>query len=118
MNSRRENQTQKFINPEELNTLLAMESGPFLLVFLDKKIAFFNQQQTLEELSNLFVERLRIMLLDIEYQSIVTEKFKVHGYPAFIFCEQGKKKDTLLGTPDPEMLRKFVVKNLSDGSSD
>jgi hypothetical protein len=107
---------QRFINPEELNTLMAMESGPFLLVFLDKKSSFFNQQQTLENMSSLFAEKLRIMLLDIEYQSVVTEKFKVHGFPAFIFCEQGKKKDVLLGTPDPEMLRKFVVKNLSDSS--
>jgi hypothetical protein len=108
---------QRFINPEELNTLLAMESGPFLLIFLDKKIAFFNQQQMLEELSYFFAEKLRIMLLDIEYQSVVTEKFKVHGFPAFIFCEQGKKKDVLLGTPDFKMLREFVAKNLSDGST-
>ncbi len=107
---------QRFINPEELNTLLAMENGPFLIVFLDKKVAFFNQQQTLENMSSLFAEKLRIMLLDIEYQSVVTEKFKVHGFPAFIFCEQGKKKDVLLGTPDPEILREFVVKNLSNTS--
>ena len=103
---------QIFINPEELNTLLAKENGPLLLVFLDKKNAFFNQQQRLKELSNFFGEKLRIMLLDIEYQSVVTEKFKVHGSPAFIFCEQGKKKDVLLGTPDPDVLREFVVNNL------
>ncbi len=103
---------QRFINPEELNTLLATENGPLLLILLDKKNAFFNQQQTLKELSNLFGEKLRIMLLDIEYQSVVTEKFKVHGFPAFIFCEQGKKKDVLLGTPDPDVLREFIVNNL------
>jgi hypothetical protein len=103
---------QEFINPEELNTLLAKENCQFLLVFLDKKNAFFKQQQMLTELSSIFGEKLRIMLLDIEYQSIVTEKFKVHGFPAFIFCEQGKRKDVLLGTPDPDVLREFVVKNL------
>ena len=103
---------QRFINPEELNTLLAKEKGPLLLVFLDKKNDFFNQQQTLTEMSSLFGEKLRIMLLDIEYQSVVTEKFKVHGFPAFIFCEQGKRKDILLGTPDPDVLREFVVNNL------
>jgi hypothetical protein len=103
---------QRFINPEKLNTFLAKENGPLLLVFLDKKNAFFNQQQTLTELSNLFGEKLRIMLLDIEYQSVVTEKFKVHGVPAFIFCDQGKRKDVLLGIPDLDVLREFVVKNL------
>jgi hypothetical protein len=108
---------QRFIKPEELNTLLAMKNGPFLIVLLDKKNAFNNQQKTLAELFNLFGERLRIMLLDIEYQNVVTEKFKVHGFPAFIFCEQGKRKDVLLGTPDPDVLREFVVNNLSDGSS-
>ncbi len=107
-----ERQVQRFINPEELNTLLATENGPLLLILLDKKNAFFNQQQTLTELSNFFGEKLRIMLLDIEYQSVVTEKFKVHGFPAFIFCEQGKKKDVLLGTPDSDVLREFVVNNL------
>ena len=107
---------QKCINPEELNTLLATEKGPILLVFLNKKNAFFNQQQTLEELSSLFGEKLRIMLLDIEYQNVVTGKLKVHGFPAFIFCEQGKKKNVLLGTPDPDVLREFIVQNLSDGS--
>ncbi len=107
-----EKPVQRFINPEELNTLLAKENSPFLLVFLDKKIAFFNQQKTLTELSSLFGEKIQIMLLDIEYQSVVTEKFKVHGVPAFIFCEQGKKKDVLLGTPDSDVLREFVVNNL------
>ena len=106
---------QRFINPKELNTLLAMENGPLLLVLLDKKTAFFNQQQTLVELFKLFGERLRIMLLDIEYQNVVTEKFKVQGFPAFIFCEQGKRKDVLLGTPDPDALREFVVNNLLEG---
>ena len=103
---------QKFINPEDLTTILVKENDPLLLVFLDKKTAFFNQQQTLTELSNFFGEKLRMMLLDIEYQNGVTEKFKVHGFPAFIFCEQGKKKDVLLGTPDPDVLREFVVRNL------
>jgi thioredoxin-like negative regulator of GroEL len=103
---------QGFIVPEELNTLLATENAPFLLVFLDKKSSFSDQQQTLEELLNHFGKRLRIALLDIEYQNTVTEKFKVHGFPAFIFCEQGKKKDVLLGTPDAEILREFVIRNL------
>ena len=106
---------QRFINPEELNTLLAEGGSPFLLIFLDKKNAFPNQQQTLKELSSLFAGRIRTILLDIEYQSVVTEKFKVHGFPAFIFCEQGRKKDVLLGTPDPQMLREFVARNLPDG---
>ena len=109
---------QIFINPEELNIFLAKENSPLLLVFLDKKNAFINQHQTLAELFNLFGEKLRIKLLDIEYQSIVTEKFKVHGFPAFIFCEQGKRKDVLLGTPDLDMLREFVVNNLPDGTVD
>jgi len=109
---------QRFINPKELNTLLAVENGPFLLVLLDKKSALFKQQKTLAALFNLFEERLRIMLLDIEYQNVVTEKFKVHGFPAFIFCEQGKKKDVLLGTPDPDVLQEFVANNLSDDSTD
>ena len=100
---------QKFINPEEMKMLLTGKNDPLLLVFLDKKRNFFNQQQTLEELSTHFVKRLRIMLLDVEYQSIVTEKFNIHGSPAFIFCEQGKRKDVLLGTPDPKMLRKFLL---------
>ena len=109
---------QRFINPEELNTLLAIENGPLLLVSLDKKNAFFNQQQTLDELFHLFGERLQIVLLDTEYQNAVTEKFKVHGFPAFIFCERGRKKDALLGTPDPELLREFVIKNFfSNGAS-
>jgi hypothetical protein len=108
---------QRFINPEELNTLLAMENGPLLFILLDKKNAFFNQQQTLAELFSRFGARLRTMLLDIEYQNVVTEKFKVHGFPAFIFCEQGKRKDVLLGTPDPDVLREFVTNNLSDGST-
>jgi hypothetical protein len=54
--------------------------------------------------------------LDIEYQNVVTEKFKVHGFPAFIFYDHGKRKDVLLGTPDPGVLREFVANNLSDGS--
>jgi hypothetical protein len=112
-----ERQMQRFTYPEELNTLLAMENGPLLLVFLDKESTFFKQQKTLAALFNLFEERLRIMLLDIEYQNVVIEKFKVHGFPAFIFCEQGKKKDVLLGTPDPDVLREFVANNLSDGST-
>ena len=66
------------------------------------------------ELFNLFEERLRIALLDMEYQNTVTEQFEVHGFPAFIFCEQGKKKDVLLGTPDFDVLREFVENNLSD----
>ena len=103
---------QKFINPEELNTLLDTEKGPILLIFLDKKNAFFNQQQTLKELYDTFEEKLRIILLDIEYQNIVTEKFKVYGSPAFIFCKQGKRKDVLLGKPDPGVLREFIVNNL------
>jgi len=103
---------QRFINPEELNTLLAMENGPFLFVLLDKKSAFFKQHKTLAELFKLFEERLRILLLDIEYQNVLTEKFKVHGFPAFIFCKQGKRKDVLLGIPDPDVLREFVVNNL------
>ena len=107
---------QRFINPEDLTTLLAKENDPFLLVFLDKKNAFPNQQQTLEELAFLFGARLRIMLLGSEYQKAVTEKFRIHGFPAFIFCEEGKKKDVLLGTPDPELLREFVVKNLPGDS--
>jgi hypothetical protein len=102
---------QRFINPEELNSLLVEENGPLLLVSLDKNNEFFNQRQTLEELFHLFGKRLQIFLLDIEYQNAVTEKFKVHGFPAFIFCERGKKKDALLGTPDPELLREFVIKN-------
>ena len=113
-----EKPVQRFINPEELNTLLAKENGPLLLVFLDKKNAFINQQKTLAELFNLFAKILPIKLLDIEYQSVVTEKFKVHGFPAFIFCEQGKRRDVLLGTPDPDVLREFVVNNLPDGTAD
>jgi len=110
---------QNFINPEELNTILAMENGPLLLVSLDKNHDFVNQRQTLKLLFNLFGERLRIVLLDTEYQNAVTEKFKVHGFPAFIFCERGKKKDALLGTPDPEILREFVLKNFfSSGEAD
>ncbi len=108
---------QRFINPEELNTLLAKGNGPFLFVLLDKQSAFFKQNNTLAGLFNLFEERLRILLLDAEYQNAVTEKFKVHGFPAFIFCEQGKRKDVLLGTPDPGVLREFIVNNLSDGST-
>jgi hypothetical protein len=107
---------QRFINPEELNTLLAKENGPFLFVLVDKKSAFFKQDKTLAELLNRFEERLRILLLDIEYQNVVTEKFKVHGFPAFIFYDHGKRKDVLLGTPDPGVLREFVANNLSDGS--
>jgi hypothetical protein len=109
---------QRFINPEELNSLLAVENGPILLISLDKTNAFSNQQQTLEELFHLFGERLQIVLLDIEYQNAVTEKFKVHGFPAFIFCERGRKKDALLGTPDPELLREFVIRNFfSNGTA-
>lgn len=103
-----------FINPEKLSTLLATENGPVLLVLLDKNSALYNQQQIMEELFNLFEERLRIALLDMEYQNTVTEQFEVHGFPAFIFCEQGKKKDVLLGTPDSDVLREFVENNLSD----
>lgn len=103
---------QEFINPEELSTILAKDNGPVLLILLDRKISFSNQRQALLELFNLVGERHRIMLLDIEYQNTVTEKFRVHGSPAFIYCEQGKMKDVLLGTPDPEMLREFVTKNL------
>lgn len=106
---------QRFINPEELNALLAGRESPLLLIFLDKKNAFSNQQQTLKELSSLFAGRIVTLMLDIEYQSVVTEKFKVHGFPAFIFCEQGRKKDVLLGTPDTEVLREFVARNLPDG---
>ena len=108
---------QRFINPEELNTLLDGGGSPLLLIFLDKENAFSNQQQTLKDLSRLIAGRLRTIMLDVEYQSVVTEKFKVHGFPAFIFCEQGKRKDVLLGTPDPDVLREFVVNNLSDGST-
>jgi hypothetical protein len=106
---------QRFINPAELSTLLAVGNDPFLLVLLDKNSPFFDQQKMLADLFNRFGARLRIMLLDIEYQNVVTEKFKVHGFPAFIFCEQGKRKDVLLGTPDSDVLREFVVNNLSYG---
>ena len=109
---------QNFINPEELNSLMAKENGPLLLVSLDKNNAFSNQQQTLEQLFNLFGERLQIVLLDTEYQNAVTEKFEVHGFPAFIFCERGKKKDALLGTPDPELLREFVLRNFFSNCSE
>lgn len=108
---------QRFVNPEELNTFLRVENGPLLVVLLDKNGAFFKQEKTLEELFNLFEERLRILLLDIEYQNVITEKFKVHGFPAFIFCEQGKRKDVLLGTPDPVAFQEFVDNNLFDGST-
>jgi len=102
------------INPDELNTLLAAKSGPLLLVFLDKKRALLDNQQMLRELFDVFGDRLPIALLDIEYQNAVTEKFKVHGYPAFIFCDQGKKKGVLLGSPDYGALRAFVDNNFSD----
>ena len=105
---------QGFIDPEELSALLGIKNEPLLLVFLDKNSAFFNQQQVLKELLDLFEEKLRIALLDIQYQNTVTDKFKVHGVPAFIFCDQGKKKNVILGIPDPESLREFLENNLSD----
>ena len=105
---------QRFINLEELSSLLATENSPVLLVLLDKNSAFYNQGQIMGELLNLSEERFRIALLDMEYQNAVTEHFEVHGFPAFIFCEQGKKKDVLLGTPDSDVLREFVENNLSD----
>jgi thioredoxin-like negative regulator of GroEL len=104
---------QRFINPEELNTLLDTHNGPLLLIFLNKIESFSGQQQTLEELFNLFDKKLEIAFMDIEYQNSVSEKFAVHGFPAFIFCKQGKKKDVLLGTPESGVLSAFVVKNLS-----
>jgi hypothetical protein len=105
---------QEFINPEKLGTLLATENSPVLLVLIDKNSATFSQRQIMGELLNFSEEKLRIALLDMEYQNTVTEKFEVHGFPAFIFCDQGKKKDVLLGTPDSEVLREFVESNLSD----
>jgi hypothetical protein len=76
------------------------------------------QQKTLAELFSLFEERLRILLLDIEYQNVVNEKFKVHGFPEFTFCdcEQDTGKDVLLDTPSPGVLREFAANNLPDGS--
>lgn len=108
---------QRFINPEDLTTILAKDNGPFLLAFLDKKNTFPNQRQTLEELVSLYGARLRVMLLGNEYQKVVTEKFRIHGFPAFIFCEQGKRKDIFLGVPAPGMLREFVVRNLPSVST-
>ncbi len=105
---------QKFINPEELKTLLNTENGPLLLVLVDKQNDFVKQKKVLKELFHRFEEELQILLLDIEYQNVVTEKFQVHGSPSFIFCEQGKRKDVLLGTSDLDMLQEFVVNNLSD----
>ena len=56
------------------------------------------------------------MLLDIEYQGVVTEKFKVHGFPAFIFCEQGKRKASFVAVSEAGMLLEVVSKNMSDTS--
>jgi hypothetical protein len=52
--------------------------------------------------------------LDSEYQNVVTERFKVHGFPAYIFCERGKRKDVLLGISDSETLQEFITTNLSE----
>lgn len=99
------------INPEQLNQILADDNGPLLLVCIDRHIVFQNQEATLEQLFKLFGDRLNIQLITTEYQNALIEKFAIHGFPAFIFCERGQSRDVLLGEPDPETLQKFVFRN-------
>ena len=92
-------------------------SSKIVRVFLDKEKAFFNQQRTREQLATLFGDKLQIVLLDIENQNLVTEKFKIRGSPAFIFCKQGAREDVFLGTPGPDVLLEVAVRNLADSAN-
>ncbi len=103
-----------FINPEELNNHLSMDDNFFLLIILDKRNLFYKKYPHLYKAINHVATYLHIMLMGIEYQNIVFDKFQIHGFPAFIAFENGLKKETLLGIPTTETFKEFIARNISN----
>ncbi len=104
-----------FVSPHEMNEILNKDDRPVLAACL-KKSTSESQKEVLEHISNIYGKTLKICLLDAEHIRVMKEKFDIHGFPAFVFCLRGKKKEVLLGHTKTEEMIAFIQCNLNDGS--
>lgn len=102
----------QFIKPDDLTRQMDRQGSRMLLIFIDRDIDFPNHGALLSELHTRFGGKITIEHMDIVYRNLIREKFHIRGVPAFIYLENGRKKDVLLGVPSIQVLQDFVIKNL------
>ncbi len=87
------------------------EEGPVLLAYISEGYGHKSQAETLDNLSNIYGDSLKMCLLRKECNKAF-KKFKIKGSPTFITFHKGKEKGRLLGKSDMAALNAFVCETL------
>jgi Thioredoxin len=104
----------KLIQPNDFEREVESCRETALFLCTRRDYEFLNQVQILKEvLENMpddNTKLLQVYLVDEGFQSTFMDKLNVEGSPTFLFFENGKEKDRLLGLADQDRLRSFIAK--------
>lgn len=67
----------------------------------------------LEELAVEYVDKLKIVKINIENNPAITLKYAIRGLPSFYFFKKGNVIDSKIGSTTKEDLKKMIDKHLS-----
>ena len=96
------------IKPDMLKQGVSNQEIPVLIGFLRKKEAFSGQIMVLENLFQLYGDRLKICLGDEYFLDIFFEKFGFQGTPFYLLFSDGKEKNRFFGHAEVDELEAFL----------
>ena len=99
-------------DPDELKSIIQDESRPFLMACMLKNEIYHEQMAIVEQAAKEFEHVLGAFVISKELMSCFCETFIVKGTPTFLFFNNGKEVDRILGCASRESLMEFVNRNL------
>ncbi|ACL04330.1 thioredoxin family protein [Desulfatibacillum aliphaticivorans] len=99
-------------NPDELKAVILDESRPLLMACMLKNEIYHEQMALVEQAVKQFEDALGVFVISKELMSCFCEKFNVKGTPTFLFFNNGKEMDRILGCMSRESLMEFITRNL------
>jgi hypothetical protein len=105
-----------FVGAKNYNSEMAGQKRPVLIACIRRDHVFDRQVEILESVYRYYKGTLKVSLVEESFISLFMDKHEIEGTPTFLFIEEGKERDRLLGRADRESLIDFLsVSPSSDG---
>lgn len=104
----------KLVGAYNFESEVIREQKPVFLGCFDRSAKFEIRKETMNSISKIFGDALKVCLLKEEFIGLFKERFHIYGTPTFLVFFEGEEKDRMLGQADQETLKSFIAHTLPD----